>query len=507
MIGLRFGTLLCLGALLLPAQELRDYERKVTEFTLANGLHFILLERHQVPVISFHTYVNAGSAQDPAGRTGLASLLARLAFDGTETIGTKNWPAEKKALEDIDAAYDRMEEERSKGSRASEGALVTLQANVSAAMSLAFSLQNPDEFARAIQENGGVGVNCHATPDSIETSYSLPSNRMELWFVLESQRLAHPVFRDFFRERQKMSSDISNTVESRAAPRLRQSLLATAFDQMPYRNPPLGWPGDAATLKPADARAFLDAYGGPGNTVVAIVGDVDPANAQHLAERYFGPIPARPRPPAMHTQELPQLGPKTVVLWGDAQPLLMIGYKRPPETYRDDAALDVISLILGDSRSGWMRQELVEEKQIAQSAEAAASVPSGRLMNLFLLTVTPARDHTVEENLRAVDGLVARLQSKPIDADTLARVKNVLRGRVYRLLGSNQQLAALLPEYYASYGNWRKLLTVAAEYQRLTAEELQRVAMQYLIPASRTVAYMTSPPQPGSAASNSGGQQ
>jgi len=106
-----------------------------------------------------------------------------------------------------------------------------------------------------------------------------------------------------------------------------------------------------------------------------------------------------------------------------------------------------------------------------------------------------------------VDGLVARLQSKPVDADTLARVKNVLRGRVYRLLGSNQELAALLPEYYASYGNWRKLLTVAAEYQRLTAEELQRVAMQYLIPASRTAAYMTSPPQPGSAASNSGGLQ
>ena len=103
MIGFRFGTLLCLGALLLPAQELRDYERKVTEFTLTNGLHFILLERHQVPVVSFHTYVNAGSSRDPGGQTGMAQMLARLAFKGTDTVGTRNWPEEKKELDELDA--------------------------------------------------------------------------------------------------------------------------------------------------------------------------------------------------------------------------------------------------------------------------------------------------------------------------------------------------------------------------------------------------------------------
>jgi predicted Zn-dependent peptidase len=507
VIGLRFGTLLCLGALFLSAQELREYERKVTEFTLSNGLHFILLERHQVPVVSFHTYLNAGTAQDPAGQTGLASLLARLAFNGTETVGTKNWPVEKKALQDLEAAYDRLDEERNKGSRASAVALAGLQNEVSEGMNLASEQQNPNEFMRAIQENGGVGVTCHATPDSIETSYSLPSNRIELWFLLESQRLAHPVFRDFFRERQKMTSEISTTVESRPVAKLRQSLLATAFENLPYRNPPLGWSSDVAALRPGDARAFLDTYGGPGNTVISMVGDVDPANAQRLAERYFGPIPSRPRPPAPHTQEAPQLGPKTVALWGDVEPLLMIGYRRPAGTNRDDAALDVISLLLGDNRTGWMHTELVEEKQIAQSVEVTASVPAARFMNLFVLSVVPARGRTVEENRKAVDDLVARLQSKPIDADTLARIKNVLRGRVTRILGSNQQLAALLPSYYAEYGDWRRLFTVAAEYNQLTAEDLQRVAAQYLIPTGRTVAYVTAPPPPGSAASNPGGPQ
>src|SRR5579863_10607268 len=84
---------------LLAAQNLKEFEKKVTEFTLPNGLHFTIVERHEAPVVSFHTYVNAGSADDPSGETGLAHMFEHMAFKGTETIGTKDWANEKKALE------------------------------------------------------------------------------------------------------------------------------------------------------------------------------------------------------------------------------------------------------------------------------------------------------------------------------------------------------------------------------------------------------------------------
>ena len=506
MIGFRFGTLLCLGALLLPAQELRDYERKVTEFTLTNGLHFILLERHQVPVVSFHTYVNAGSSRDPGGQTGMAQMLARLAITGTDTGGTWYWPEENKELDELDALYDRVEQERSKGSRANQGRIGTLQADAAVALNIATRMENLDEFTRAFQENGGIGVACHATPDSIETSYSLPSNRIELWFLLESQRLAHPVFREFYKERENMLADIRSSVESRPQAILLQTLLATAFEALPYRNPLLGWPSDVINLKKADANAFFDTYFVPGNMVISIVGDVDPANAQRLAERYFSSLPEKPLPPPLHTQEPPQLGAKTVALWGNAQPLLAIAYKRPGETHRDDAALDVIRMILGDGRTSWMYKDLVEEKRIAQWTDAMATFPSGRYTNLFLFLVTPANDHTVEENRKALDDLLTRFQSSPVDAETLARAKNVIRGRVIRMLGSNQQLAALLPSYYVNYGNWRRLFTDLTLYDQVTAEDLQRVASQYFIPANRTIGYIATGPQPGSA-SGIGGPQ
>ena len=102
---------------------------------------------------------------------------------------------------------------------------------------------------------------------------------------------------------------------------------------------------------------------------------------------------------------------------------------------------------------------------------------------------------------------MARFESKPVDAGTLARVKNMVRGRIARRLGSNQQLAALLPSYYVTYGDWRKLFTVANDFDHLTAEELQRVAVQYFIPANRTVAYITNPAQPVTLPSGPGGPQ
>jgi predicted Zn-dependent peptidase len=504
---LRFGVLLCLGALLLPAQELRDYEKKVTEFTLANGLHFIVLERHQVPVVSFDTYVNVGSAQDPAGQSGMSRMLERLAFKGTETVGTRNWPAEKKALEDMDAAYDRVEQERNKGARSNQARVAALEADVMTASTAARDQQNPDEFGRAVRENGGVDVRSKATPDAIETTYSLPSNRIELWFLLESQRLSHPVFRDFYRERESMVAEISNPGESRSQAGLKQILLATAFQALPYRNPVNGWPADVANLRRSDARAFFETWFVPGNIVIGVVGDVDPAHARSLAERYFAPIPPRPLPPVRRIEEPPQLGPKSAAVWGGARPLLTVGYKRPGQTHRDDAPLDVVGMILGNGRSGWLYKELVEEKGIAQGAEAEATFPSGRYASLFLVSVMPAAGHTVEENRKALDDLVARLQAKPVDAAMLARLKNVIRGRIARTLGSNQRLATLLPSYYVDYGDWRRLFTASADYDRVTAEDVQQVALRYLVPANRTVAYISGAPQAGAAETGPGGVQ
>src|ERR1700729_3944397 len=115
---------------LLAAQSLQDFEKKVTQFTLANGLHFLIIERHEAPVVSFHTYVNVGSVDDPNGETGIAHMFEHMAFKGTATIGTKNWPKEKAALAAIEVVYDKLAQEKNKGYRADPKKIEALEAQV-----------------------------------------------------------------------------------------------------------------------------------------------------------------------------------------------------------------------------------------------------------------------------------------------------------------------------------------------------------------------------------------
>src|SRR6185503_16372565 len=184
---------------LLAAQSLQDFEKKVTEFTLGNGLKFLVIERHEAPVVSFHTYVNAGAVDDPTGRTGLAHMFEHMAFKGTPTIGSKNWLAEKKALDAIEQVYDRLDAERNRGFRADAKKITALENELKAAIEKADSYVVSNEYDRIVESNGGVGLNAGTAEDQTTYFYSFPANRIELWFLLESERFLRPVFREFYK--------------------------------------------------------------------------------------------------------------------------------------------------------------------------------------------------------------------------------------------------------------------------------------------------------------------
>ncbi len=505
MKRLRIGAWLMLLPLALIAQNLKEFEKKVTEFSLPNGLRFILVERHEAPVVSMRTYVSAGSVNDPSGETGLAHMFEHMAFKGTESIGTRDWPTEKKALEEIEQLYDQLEAERNKGPRADTSRIASLELQLKTAINRAQAFVEPNEYTRIIEENGGTGLNAETSDDSTEYYYSLPSNRLELWFLLESQRFLKPVFREFYKERSVVLEEDRMRVESTAQGKLLQEFAATAFDAHPYRNPAGGWPSDVMNLRVSDAMQFFRKYYVPSNITIGIVGDVHPADARRLAERYFGPLPARPLPPLLHTVEPPQPGPKTSVVYTPAQPILVVGYKRPDQHSPDDAVLDVIEMVLSNGRTSLLYKELVQGRKIALAAQAISSFPGSRYPSLFTFFVAPALGHSIEENQKALDEVIARFEAQPVDADALSRAKTQARAAVIRRLGDNAGLAGLLTFYSANYGDWRKLFTSLDDLDKVTAADVLRVARQYFVITSRTVAQTAaSPGQPAGA--RGGGQ-
>jgi len=486
---------LLLFPLLLAAQNLEEFAKRVTEFTLPNGLHFIVVERHEAPVVSFHTYVNAGSVDDPSGETGIAHMFEHMAFKGTENIGSKNWPEEKKAIDHTEAVYDQLDAEENKGIKADPQKVAALKAELKTAEQTADSLVIPNLYPRIIEENGGEGMNAQTSWDSTEYFYSLPSNRLELWFLLESERFIQPVFREFYKERDVVMEEYRMRVESEPQGKLVQTFLATAFEAFPYRVMGTGWPSDVAHLRRADAWRFFHKYYVPGNINFAIVGDVNPVQARRFAEKYFGPMPSRPLPPLLHTTEPPQPGPKQAQVESPSQPLLVVGYKRPDEYSKDDPVFDVISGILSSGRTGLLYKTLVRDQQIALETDADDTFPGGKYPNLFLFFVAPAVGHTTAENEKAFYDLIEKFKSEKVDAETLARVKTKTRASLIRRLDSNSDLASLLTEYYAIYGNWRKLFTSLDDLNRVTADDVQRVARECFVPEKRTVSYLVAPKQ------------
>jgi predicted Zn-dependent peptidase len=486
-------ALLFLVPLLLGAQDLKQFEKKVTEFTLANGLHFIVVERHEAPVVSFHTYVNAGSVDDPSGETGIAHMFEHMAFKGTPTIGTRNWPAEKQALANVEQAYDRVQAEKNKGPRADSQKVKALSAELQAAIEKANSYVIPNLYPQIIEENGGVGLNAQTGQDATEYYYSLPSNRIELWFLLESQRFLHPVFREFYKERDVVMEEYRMRVESSPQGKLMQTFLATAFEAHPYRMMGTGWPSDIRNLRVADALDFFHEYYVPANITMGVVGDVDPVEARRLAQKYFAVLPKRPRPPILHTLEPPQVGPKRAEVDSSSQPILIVGYKRPDEYDPDDPVFDVISGLLSGGRTSRLYTDMVRDKRIALFASADDTFPGGKYPNLFVFFLGPTLGHTVDEDEKELNAVLERFKNERVSHDELERVKTKTRAGLIRRLASNAGLASLLTAYYADYGDWRKLFTSLQDIDKVTPEDVQRVARKYFIPEHRTMTFTYAP--------------
>src|SRR5579863_1033740 len=267
---------LVLCALTVRAQSLKDFEKRVTEFTLANGMHFIILERHDAPVVSFHSYVNAGSVDDPSGETGIAHMFEHMAFKGTEDIGTTNHAAEQKAMDEVEHIYDQYDAERNKESKADPEKLKALDKQLKAAMERANGYVVPNAYPRIIEENGGVGMNAGTGDDSTNYFYNFPRNRLELWFLLESERFYDPVFREFYKERDVVREERRMRIESSPQGKLIEALLSTAFAAHPYKNMPGGWASDIENFRLSEAVQFYKKYYVPADITIGIAGDVNP---------------------------------------------------------------------------------------------------------------------------------------------------------------------------------------------------------------------------------------
>ena len=294
-----FAIVLVLAALA-AAQDLASFEKRTTVKKLDNGLTVVICERPEAPVFSFFTHVDAGSVQDPLGQTGLAHMFEHMAFKGTDKIGTKDYAAEKVALEKVEQAYAAYIAERDKPVGRDEKKLKDLEKAWKDAVAEADKYVKPNEFPQIVEINGGEDLNANTSDDETNYFYSFPENRLELWAYLESERFLHPVMREFYKERNVVIEERRMRVDSNPIGRLLEQFTTAAFQAHEYHRPTIGWMSDLNSFSATDAKKFFDEYYIPSNMVVTVVGDVKASETMPIIEKYFGRIPSRPQAGRAH---------------------------------------------------------------------------------------------------------------------------------------------------------------------------------------------------------------
>jgi predicted Zn-dependent peptidase len=481
-------VLVLLCTLSLWAQDgFRDVEKRVVEHTLKNGLKFIILERHEAPVVSFHTYVNVGSVNESRGLTGLAHMFEHIAFKGTPQIGTNNYKKEQAALDKVDKVFAMYFAERIKSDRADSAKLKQLKADFDSAQAEAGRYVVTDQFSTIIQEAGGVGLNASTNMDATQYFYSFPSNKLELWMSLESDRFLQPVMREFYKERDVVMEERRLRTESQPIGKLIEEVLAVAYKAHPYGVNVIGHMSDLQALTRSEAEKFYRTYYAPGNITIAIVGDVDAKEVIRLAENYFGRLSAGPQPPPVTTIEPPQLGERRVAIEEQSQRVLLVGYHRGSILHKDDAVFDAIGDILSSGRTSRLYRSLVRDKKVATVAGGLSGFPGNKYPNLFLFFSFPAPGHTNEECEKAIEEEITKLKTDLVDDEMLNAVKTRARAGLIRSLNSNGGMAGQLTFYQAVTGNWHNLFRQLDEINAVTAQDIKRVANECFTKSNRTV--------------------
>lgn len=461
---------------------------QVVYYKLKNGMKLLILEKKYIPTVSFTMMFKVGNVDNLQGQSGLAHLFEHMAFKGTANIGTRNYPEEKKILEKIDKIYNEIRKEIKKN-KPDEEKIQKLKKEAQDLESEAEKYQIREEFWKIYNKLGQNNMNAFTSTDYTGYIVELPSDRIESYFIIESDRFKNPVLRDFYKERNVVLEELrmGKSDPSRVS---WEALLSHAFVAHPYHNPTIGWEDDVANLTVKDAEAFYRKFYGPNNATLAVVGDVNSEDVIKLAEKYFSSWKPVDIPDTNYTKEPPQTAEKIIKIFFPAKPILRIGFKNPGMDSPDMPALIVASEILSNGNTSRLYKKLVEEKQIALYIGSYHSTPGDRYPSLFVMVSAPKGTTTIEELDNEIMNEIREIKNNPPTKWEIEKVINNYEMSLITSLEKNLEFARILAYNEQIMGDWRFSWKQLQQIKEVTPEDVVRVIEKYLTRENRTAVYL-----------------
>jgi len=404
----------------------------VESHTLRNGLRVLVHPDHSAPVVSSYVFFRAGSRNEHRGTTGIAHLFEHMMFNGGKRFG-------------------------------------------------------PGVFDDTIEENGG-STNGYTTRDFTAYLNNFPREALPVILDLESDRMANLAItpKNLEQERGIVMEERRLRIDNDAGGAMNEALYLQAFVRSPYRWNTVGFMDDLKRITLDEARAYFHTYYAPNNATLVLAGDVEPAAAFTLAERYFGAIPRRPPPAPVDAGEPEQDGERRAVVRRRAElPAILMGYKAVRVADSDRAALDIAAQVLASGESSRLERDLVREHEVATGV--GADLEWGIDRDLFVVEAKARPGKTAADLEARIDAVVGELARTPVPEDELAKAKRQLRAESVRAMKTVSGKANQLGFFETVLGDYRALFALDAAWDAVTAADVQRVVARYLVPTGRTV--------------------
>lgn len=404
----------------------------VTKYKLSNGLTVLLLEDHTVPMISYHTWYKVGSRDEAPGITGSAHMLEHMMFKGAKKYSGKD--------------YDRL-----------------------------------------MNENG-VQHNAFTSFDYTGFYQSIPSSKLELIMDVEFDRMSslQIAHNDLMSERDVVAEERRWRVDNNPKGLLFEKTMETMFKVHPYRWPVIGWMSDIKKYETETLRKFYTNFYGPNNAVLVIAGDFKTDDVKKLVEKYYSKLPAKEVPQSKIPAEPVQKEPRKAVVREEVQNVSFnVAYQGFSQGADEMYPLDLASYILGSGSSSRLYKELVYKSQVATSAESYHY--SLKDNGLFNVVVNLKPGQTEDKALKIVYKEIDRLKKEKVSPQELKKAKTLAMKSFVDSLISNDGKARALAATEILTGSYENLYTDLEKYNKVTADDIQRVAKKMLNEQQRTL--------------------
>jgi predicted Zn-dependent peptidase len=409
----------------------------VKSFTLKNGMKFLVIEDNSIPNANMYLFYKVGSRNEYQGITGLSHFFEHMMFNGAKKYG-------------------------------------------------------PKKFDQTMEFNGGAN-NAYTTPDLTVYTNWFPSSSTEVIFDLEGDRISSLSIAPEMVESERgvVLSERRTGLENSPWRTLAEKVQATAFQEHPYHWPVIGYEDDMKNWKQTDLERYFRTYYAPNNCVTVISGNVKFEDIKKLAEKYIEPISAQPAPPPIHIVEPPQTGERRIMVKKDvATSYFNIVYHVPQSNHEDYYALKILSDILSSGNSSRLYSALVDKKQVATQVFTNYSEsfdPS--LFGFYIVSAKNIDDKDVEN---AIYEELENIKKEGITEKELQKIKNQklmeFYGQVETINGKSNNIGT----YEVFFGDYKKMFDAPAMFNKVTTDDVKRVAGKYFSKSNRTVGILKS---------------